>query len=326
MTRPNLFVVGAPKCGTTALFEYLRTHPEISFSTLKEPHYFADDLPGNRDVQTLDDYHRLFGSARPHHKVVGEASVLYLMSAVAIPNIRRYNPAARIIAMVRNPAEMAVSLHQQLVYSFYENHRDFSMGWSLQERRRQGFDIPPGCRDAAVLQYSRTCRLGEQLARLYAHFPREQVHVIVHDDLKRTPLAVYRETLRFLGVSDDGRTSFPTVNRQKRHRVDWLGRWLVSPPAFLNRWRDRMIRDYGTRRSLFSRVAVGLGRTLERWNSAGTFRNPLNTTTRHRLLETFRDDVAHLSDLLGRNLSHEWGFESTEGRTFNGRYVLRAAG
>jgi hypothetical protein len=326
MTQPNLFLVGAPKCGTTALFEYLRTHPEIYFSPLKEPHYFAEDMPGNRDVTTLDDYHRLFEPAQAKHKVVGEASVLYLMSTVALEKIRRYNPAARIIAMVRNPAEMAVSLHQQLVYSFYEDRPDFLRGWNLQERRRHGHDIPPGCRDAAVLQYGRICNLGEQLARLYTHFPREQVHVIVLDDLKRMPLTVYRDTLRFLGVADDGRHRFPTINGQKRHRVDWLGRWLISPPGFLNRWRDRIIRDYGTRRSLFSRAAVGFGRLLEKLNATSTCRTTLDAATKRRLCETFHDDVAHLSDLLGRNLSREWGFESRDGRTFHGRYILRAAG
>jgi hypothetical protein len=326
MKQPNLFVVGAPKCGTTALFEYLRTHPEIYLSSLKEPHYFAEDLPGQRDVTTLDDYHRLFEPAQPRHKVVGEASVLYLMSTVALKNIRQYNPSARIIAMVRNPAEMAVSLHQQLVYSFYEDRRDFLAGWNLQERRRHGHDIPAGCRDATVLQYGRTCRLGEQLARLYSLFPREQVHVIVFDDLKRTPLTVYRETLRFLGVPDDGRNQFPTINAQKRHRLDWLGRCLLSPPAFLNRWRDRIIRDYGTRRSLFSQAAVGLGRLFEKLNATASSRKTLDASTKRRLRETFHDDVAHLSDLLGRNLSREWGFESREGRAFNGRYILRAAG
>lgn len=326
MTQPNLFIVGAPKCGTTALFEYLRTHPEICFSTLKEPHYFADDLPGNRDITTLADYHRLFEPAEPQHKIVGEASVLYLMSTVAAEKIRRYNPAARIIAMVRNPAEMAVSLHQQLLYSFYEDRSDFLKGWNLQERRRHGYDIPSGCRDAAVLQYGRICSLGEQLARLYRHFPREQVHVIVLDDLKRTPRAVYRDTLRFLGVADDGRNRFPTINGEKRHRVDWLGRWLIHPPGFLNRWRDHIIRNYGMRRSLFSRAAVGLGRLLKKLNATSTCRTMPDAATKLRLREAFHDDVAHLSDLLGRNLSREWGFESREGQTFNGRYILRAAG
>lgn len=326
MRRPDFFIVGAPKCGTTALHEYLGAHPGVFFSPLKEPHYFADDLPGNRDVTTLPDYHRLFEGARPEHRVAGEASVLYLFSQVALSNIRAYAPQARVVAMVRNPVEMAISLHQQLVYSFYENHKDFATAWAMQDRRRQGHDIPPTCRDAVVLQYQRVCSLGEQVARLYSAFPREQIHLIVFDDLKRLPRATYLKTLEFLGLPDDGRVEFPTVNGQKTHKLKWLGRWLISPPAFLNRWRDHIIRDYGTRRSLLSRAVVGVGRMVERLNSAGTRRDPLDAATRARLVAAFRDDVELLSKCIGRNLGREWGFESTEGRSGNAADFVRKAG
>src|SRR5690606_30582215 len=82
MTRPNLFIVGAPKCGTTAWVEYLSSHPEIFFCDPKEPHFFNTDIPNFRWVRSLDEYLKLFVRAGSK-KVVGEASILYLYSQEA---------------------------------------------------------------------------------------------------------------------------------------------------------------------------------------------------------------------------------------------------
>ncbi len=122
---PNFFIVGAPKCGTTALYEYLRPHPSIFMPRHKEPHYFASDLGTYPFIKTLDDYRRLFDGAGPQHLRVGEASVYYLRSTTAIANIRAFNPDAKLIAMFRNPVEMVHSLHSQLLYVAEENESDF---------------------------------------------------------------------------------------------------------------------------------------------------------------------------------------------------------
>ena len=73
--RPNFFIVGAPKCGTTALSHYLRQHPRIFFSLPKEPHYFATDLPRYRMVTHEPAYLEYFRGAGPQHTAVGEGSV-----------------------------------------------------------------------------------------------------------------------------------------------------------------------------------------------------------------------------------------------------------
>ena len=84
--QPNLFIVGAPKCGTTAWVEYLSTHPDVYFSPVKEPLHFCTDFPGFRAYPDRTAYEALFansGSAR----VRGEASVMYLFSMAAAKEI-----------------------------------------------------------------------------------------------------------------------------------------------------------------------------------------------------------------------------------------------
>ena len=110
MPIPNFFIVGAPKCGTTALCEYLKYHPNVFMSTPKEPHYFAEDFERYRHVKTEDKYLALFGDCNDRHLMIGEASVFYLRSTRAVSLIRDFNPDAKIIVMLRNPVDMVYSL------------------------------------------------------------------------------------------------------------------------------------------------------------------------------------------------------------------------
>ena len=112
--RPNFFILGAPKCGTTSLATWLGAHPQVYMSPDKEPHYFnADDRhPG---VSSLERYEQLFAGAGAEHAAVGEASVWYLYSKVAVANIEEYCQEPRYIVCLRNPVDMAHSLHEQQV-------------------------------------------------------------------------------------------------------------------------------------------------------------------------------------------------------------------
>src|SRR6185312_16840962 len=99
---PNFFIIGAPKCGTTALSEYLRRHPNIGFSEQKEPHYFNDDF-SSRHIYSLDEYMKCFASNSADKVAIGEASVFYLSSRSAVRNILQHMPDAKFIVMLRDP-------------------------------------------------------------------------------------------------------------------------------------------------------------------------------------------------------------------------------
>ncbi len=197
--RPNFFIVGAPKCGTTALYEYLHPHPNIFMPQVKEPHFFASDLGTYPAIKTLEDYTRLFAESTERHTRVGEASVYYLRSSTAIRNIHEYNPDARIIAMFRNPVDMVHSLHSQLLYWSYETESNFERAWRLQDRRRQGHDVPRSCPEPKLLQYKEIGSFGTQTERLFSSFPRAQVKLIMYEEFAASPQTVYDEVIEFLG-------------------------------------------------------------------------------------------------------------------------------
>jgi Sulfotransferase family len=295
--RPNFFILGAPKCGTTALSEYLRGHPRAFVSQPKEPHYFCGDFdyyyaPGRRSEE---HYLRLFDAAIRQHLAVGEASVWYLYSAEAARNIAAFDPGARVIVMLRNPVELVPSLHSQLLYMLDEDEPDPARAWELQEPRRRGERLPPHVRVPAFLQYGEAARLGAQLRRVYESLPREQVLALVFDDLREDAGAVYRRTLGFLGLPDDGRAHFPRVNENKVHRTGAVARLTQRPPAALVELAQGVKRVAGVER-------LGVLDRVRRSNRQVARRREIDPDLAAELRDHFRDDVGELGELIGRDL------------------------
>lgn len=216
MIKPNFFFIGAPKCGTTSIAYHLSQHPNVFISNPKEPHFFEKEIL--RGITSLKEYESLFLSAKEHHAIVGEASTGYLYSKTAIPEIRSYSPGAKFLVSIRNPYEMAISLHGHAVRGRYENQHDFNLAWKLQDARRMGSDIPDTCISRLLLLYAARCALGDQVERLYNSVPPENVCLVFFDDLKNDPVTLYKKIYRFLEVPDVDAEAFPVLNRKKHLR------------------------------------------------------------------------------------------------------------
>jgi hypothetical protein len=294
---PDFCIVGAPKCGTTSLASYLRTHPKIFMSPVKEPNYFCFDAPGLRDMYDRpESYARLFARARPD-QLCGEASTAYLFSEEAVPAILAANPVAKIIVMVRNPLEMVVSHHAQKLYTLEENEPDFERAWRLSPARAKGEMVGPRCRAPKYLDYQSIGRLGEQVSRLKAVVPQDQLLVIVFDDLRADRRRVYREACRFLGVPMDEQGPFAIENARRTHRSPRLARALRHLPAPIHRLKVHL-------RARFPAQAKAIGRAVHRLNRSAAERPALGEELRSEMIAAFQDDVALLGRLLDRDLGY----------------------
>ena len=278
---PNLFLVGAPKCGTSALHDYLAQHPDAFMSDPKEPHYFCPDVNAPFAVRDEAAYKALFKHAR--ERVVGESSATYLYSGVAAQQIRAASPDARIVAVVRNPLEMIPSLHSQRRVNGTEPCATLAEALGAEPKRKAG-ELPAV---GAFPFYYDAARYTEQLQRYLTVFPAERVRVLVFDDFKRDVSGVYADLLGFLGLSPFT-PNFRVVNRNKRVRSAALQRVIENPASLLNRLP-------GPAR----RFAYG---ALDRLNSAPGERTGLEPAVREQLKRDFQDEVASLGDLLGRDL------------------------
>jgi Sulfotransferase family len=313
---PDFFIVGNPKCGTTALYEMLRTHPQIYMPELKEPWFFAADmLPrfqpprSATPLETLDEYLALFDGAGPEQRT-GEASSSYLWSATAARRIAELRPDAKIIAILREPASFLRSLHLQLLRTHVESQKDLRTAVALEPARRNGRKIPRRSHRPQLLLYSNHVHYVEHLQRYHAAFPPQQVLVLIYDDFRNDNEGTVRRVRRFLEVDVDAPIDVtdanPTVIRMRSQQLDELvnvisvGRGPVS-------------------RALKAGVKALTPRGLRSSALRTTHRNfihgrpqPPDEQLMLELRRRFKGEVVALSEYLDRDLVRLWGYDSLD--------------
>lgn len=243
--KANFFLVGAPKAGTTSIDRLLRNHPDVFLSPIKEPCHFCPDVaeqlaPSFRKKQRIDiaaylasadrrelglawvtsadDYARLFEGA-DGRRVIGECSTFYLSSKAAPGRIHAYNPAARIVAVVRKPLDR--------IRSHYEMDRVHGVTGRpllslVEEELALGEDADWG----NCAYYVGASRYSQQLQAFYRHFAPENVCVLAFEKLIADPEAELGRLFAFLGIDAPGRLTLPSANRSRAARFPLFNRAL----------------------------------------------------------------------------------------------------
>jgi hypothetical protein len=306
---PDFFILGHPKCGTTALYEMLRRHPQIYMPALKEPAYFATDLrsrfqrkaSGQLPV-TLAQYLSLFDAAAPA-QLVGEASSSYLVSTTAARNIAELQPGARLIAVLREPASFLRSLHLQLLQNHIETEQSLRRALALEPARRQGKRIPRRSPRPQALLYSERVRYVEQLRRYRAAFPEEQLLVLIYDDFRAENEATVGRVLRFLDVDPtvpvESSEANPTV-RMRSQRLDELVHTLTVGGSPLARAVRAPVKALAPQRLRHAAL-----HDVRRRFVVGAPPPPDEAF----MLELRRRFAPEVSEYLGRDLVSLWGYD-----------------
>jgi len=220
-----------------------------------------------------------------------------LRSKNAVKNIIEFNPDARFIIMLRNPVDVVQAFHMEQKYSLNEDVEDFEEAWRLQDKRKSGLCIPSGCTEPLLLQYGYLCKYAEQLELVYSTVSPDKVKVLIFDDFKTDTLNVYKDTLSFLGVDYDGREEFPVVNSAHKHRFKFLASLILSPPKVLEpavlALRVWLINN---RFPVIEAIKRRLNVKITRVKASGELELELKGY--------FKNDVAKLSKMLNRDLTH----------------------
>jgi len=297
---PNLFIVGAPKCGTSAMNQYLKAHPDVFMSAKKEPHFFSLEWAdiSYKDL-SREAYLALFSDVGDV-QYAGEASVFSLASCTAADAIRAFNPDSRIIIMLRSPVEMIYSLYYQHIRNGSETVTSFAEALAVEEDRKQGKCVPPRL-NPLRLQYRELGRYTSQVKRYFDAFGRDSVHVIIYDDFRADTASVYRETLEFLAVDPDFQPEFDVVNANVHIKWPVMNRFLRRPPG----WAKRIAPTY--KAVMPDKLRLSIRRKLLDVNMAEAPRPPLDPALRHQLQQEFASEIEALSELLDRDLMHWCG-------------------
>ncbi len=266
---PTFVIVGAMKSGTTSLARWLKPHPQVFLSDVKELHFF--DVHYHKGA---DWYRGQFAGAGPS-LAVGEATPVYMYDERAPARMHALLPEARIVAILRNPVDRA--------YSHYWHNRqrgnellDFREAVEREPERRQRDDQPY----LHAYAYMDRGRYLQQLQRLTASYAREQLLVETFDELRQDPQSVYRRVCGFIGVDDT--VELPAIGR-------------TFNPA--REYRSLRVRVASRRLPRKLRYAVG------KLNSRPAEYPAMDADLRAQLVATTADDTAALSSWLGRDLS-----------------------
>jgi hypothetical protein len=308
---PDFFIVGHPKCGTTALYEMLMAHPEVYMPAAKEPLFFATELLENAPPRpsgiprTLAEYGACFAGARPEQKV-GEATSLYLWSRVAAANIAAVQPAAKIVSIIREPASFLRSLHLEYVQNYIETEPDLRTALALEPQRREGRAVGRYSFWPQALLYSDYVCYVAQLERYRAVFPAEQMLVIVYDDFRADNQATLAQVLEFIGVDPTvevpAREANPTVRIRSRAGHELLHALYVGhgPVSKAVKAAVKSITSHRLRRR-----ALSVAQRQLLFSEPEPPDEHLMTEIRRR----FEPEVRALSEYLGRDLVSLWGYD-----------------
>jgi hypothetical protein len=305
LREPNFFVVGAARAGTTSLWEYLRQHPDVFLpesELSKEPSYFCHlTPPWVPQFATLDGYLSLFSAVR-NQTAIGEASTAYLSSPESPGLIHERYPHARIVIVLRNPAERAYSHYRLLCELGFERSETFERALSVEDERydkyERGLPLPLDPFWYCAYFYYRTGLYAEQLERYLQRFGKEQIQVVLFDDLAKRPVETTQTIFRFLGVDPSFVPATKILNKSYfplSLRTQCLvgQRWSLHPVG--PRTRRPRLRDYTV-----LPVAFGLNLYLGNWFRTVTF----NPDTRRELLKRYEGEIARTAAIIGWNLDH----------------------
>lgn len=260
---PNFFVLGAAKAGTTALYDYLRQHPQVYMSPAKETNYFAlcgrradfrgpgDDQWFNRwAITSLDAYRDQFRAVTTE-TAVGEASPLYLYDPAVPARLHEARPDAKLVAVLRTPVERAYSAFLHVVRDGREPLAEFAHALDAEPAR-----IAAGWEH--LWHFGAMGYYGAQLERYYELFGAAGIRVFLYEDLAADPAGVVRECFRFLGV-DDG---FVADTRDRPNATSSLP--AERRPPLRPEVRARLAAGYADDLTRLERL---IGRDLSAWRA-----------------------------------------------------------
>ncbi|HEX8037597.1 MAG TPA: sulfotransferase [Chryseosolibacter sp.] len=296
---PNFLIVGATKCGTSSLHQYLRQHPQIFMSDVKEPRFISSQvtpfpLNGPKDnkveewyVKKFDDYVKLFERAGGY-KAVGEASAdtLYFFKGT-IPVIRQYFGDPKIIISVRNPVKRAFSAYQHLVRDLREE-LSFEEGLLEEPNRiKNNWEL--------IYHYTAGSMYSDSVRAFMNNFTN--VKVILNEDLEKRPQQVLREIFRFLEVDPDVDINTGIrYNMSGKPKSQWLHQF------FFEGNMARQLAKPIVRTFLSHETRIRIAQKIQEKNLT---RLTINPETKARLQNLFEEDICKMEELLKRELS-EW--------------------
>jgi len=297
MTLPNFLIIGAAKSGTSSLYYYLKQHPEIYMSPVKEPHFFSftsqtkmtngpgDTIP--EAITDLEEYKNLFENVI-NEKAIGEASTSYLYRKEASKRIKATNPDIKLIAILRNPTERAFSAYMHLIRDQREETKPFSEALKQEAIRIQNNWDP-------IWHYKNVGLYFEQLSRYYKIFSREQIKIYEFEQLISNPGELLQDIFSFLEVNTnftpDISLKYNVSGSQKSNFIYYISKTIFNKPNPI-RWISRILIPELWRQKVTNTI-----------RSKNLDKQTISEVVKSDLINFYREDILKLEELIEKDLS-----------------------
>lgn len=293
--KPDFFIIGAPKCGTTAMADFLSQHPEVFFTTPKEPYYFGRDFFHSK-YSTFESYLTLYDQAK-ENQICGEGTPVILYSPNAIKEIIKRIENPKFILMLRNPIDAAISMHGEnfkRIDKLRETELDFEKAW--QRMKSEAVDNPHGFARTPlvplIFRYDLQYKYSFHLEKLFNLIGKEKIHIILYDDFVKDNHTEFIKVCAFLEIDSQFSPICRKVNERHMIQPDLSLRLMV----FLSQL------SHGVRKKLGIKNLGWLELKLIKQKRA--LPKPiLKPTLLQEMKDFFKKDIEKTSLLIGRELS-----------------------
>jgi len=312
-----VFIVGAPRCGTTTMARWLQAHPQVLFPFVKEPHFFAQhDLrglaePELRRIVERDYLDHFFSEPEGERRIAADASVSYLYAPEQLEPVLKLWPDSRFVVALRDPLSLLPSLHKRLIFTGDENIRRFEDAWTAVPERARGRRIPWSTIEPRWLRYDEAGRYGTYVERLFAAVGRERCLVMLFDDLVADPAGQHSRLLDFAGLRQVPPPELKPEREGKGVRFLLLQQLLKRPPRVLLpylasvRHQGRFDKQAGSKaRKATPGQSKSLRKRLLKWNKMPDEKRPITLSVQREIAAHFRGEIDRLGELIGRDLGH----------------------
>lgn len=305
--KANFFLIGYPKCGTTALSHFLHQHPDIFLTSPKEPRYFCTDLIKQSDnfhkmkkffpIRNLKEYQKIYQNWGSE-KIAGEATPIYIFSKDAIENIYRYNKNAKLIILIREPVSLLHSLYWQYYFTGNESKKTFQEALDAENTRKKNYRlIPKSTSFPSNSFYSEWIKYTEHLKRVYKTFPKEQVKVIIYEDFYKNQENYLKEIFDFLEVDNNFKPNLKIINSGNKAPKSKLLVIIINiAPLPLK----KLIKNSPNIKKIYTK--------LVKLNKKKQVKHSLSREQELELKKRFKPEVETLSRYLNIDLLKKWNY------------------
>lgn len=288
---PDFLIIGAPKCGTTALHNFIEQHPDIALAK-KEIHFFGKDLGYTVPRPQLKKYTKYFKS----DKLNGDSSVWYLYSDTIFKELDALNISPKLIVMLRNPIEVAYAMHSQNLMDANEDEPNFEKALQLEPLRKTGKKLPPKTDLPRASLYTTTADFLPRIQFLLSNYDNNKVFFGLQEELLENPKKFMQSIELFLSLKEFDDYHFEKVNSNKVIKNKTLHNSIKKP----SRFKKRLIRTLIPHKGIRSRIIHKLYES--NFNEAS--RTALSAESEIKLKTQFHHNTSQLGKLINKNIDH----------------------